>query len=250
MKPDRNLSARCAFLAACIICIASMLRAGDDIGSESRYTLFPYYKIADQWTGFNYLGFVNNPDKDYQSYYLGIGANWQPQPWIQVWGGLIGLYTDNATKANTLELRPFIGPKFFLPNDWKWNIYNFTRYEYRATENLDTHDWSGKNRLRSRFGIEAPLTSKATAWDPKTFYLLADVEPYYTFEAGQIDPVRLRAGLGYVVNDRIRVEFIYHAEYTRPNGGGLEHTNNIFRLNIKIGLDGSLLNRLRNPSAD
>ena len=65
MKPDRNLSARCAFLAACIICIASMLRAGDDIGSESRYTLFPYYKIADQWTGFNYLGFVNNPDKDY-----------------------------------------------------------------------------------------------------------------------------------------------------------------------------------------
>jgi len=240
------------YLLCCMVSLLNVVRAGEgsEQDSEFRYTLFPYYKIADDLTGFSYLGYVDNPDRDYDSFYFGVGANWQAEPWLQVWGGVIGLYTENEVKSDLLEMRPFLGPKLFLPNDWKWNIYNFTRYEYRATENLDTDDWSGQNRLRSRFGLEVPLTGTANAWGPKTAYLIADVEPYYTFEKGQIDPFRIRAGLGYVVNDRIRVELIYHAEYTRPEGGSLEHTNNIFRLNIKIGFQRGLLKGLLNPDSD
>ena len=238
-------------LVSCGLTATTTLAAdNDDQDSEFRYTVFPYWKIADGLTGFNYLGYVDNTDKDYDSYYFGLGVNWQPKPWLQVWAGAISLYTDNETKADQLEIRPFIGPKLFLPNDWDWNIYNFTRYEYRTTENLDTKDWSDTNRLRTRFGVEIPLTSKEKAWNPHTTYLIADAEPYYTFEKGQIDPFRLRAGLGYVINDRMRVEFIYHAEFTRPNGGSLEHTNNIFRLNFKIGVQRGLLKTLLNPSAD
>ena len=111
------------------------LTAQDDIGNEYRITLFPSHKVTDKIGGFGYLGYVWNPVKEYQTYYLGWPcATYTPKKWVQIWGGLIGAYTDNETKANLLELRPFTGAKFFLPNNIKWNIYNFTRYEYRALQ--------------------------------------------------------------------------------------------------------------------
>jgi hypothetical protein len=71
-----------------------------------------------------------------------------------------------------------------------------------------------------------------------------DVEPIYRFDKNWVDPLRVRGGLAYVLNDRVRVEFIYHAQFTRPAGSsGLEYTDNIFRLNIKIGLGQGLQQR-------
>jgi hypothetical protein len=36
-----------------------------------------------------------------------------------LWGGLISTYTANELEADKLELRPFGGVKFFLPNQIK-----------------------------------------------------------------------------------------------------------------------------------
>ena len=233
-------------LAAGLLC-APTARAqyNEPIGNEYRLTLFPYHRINDELTGFGYLGYVNNPDKEYQTAYLGYGASYSFNRSVQLWGGLIGTYTANEHSADKLELRPFIGPKLFLPNDWKWNIYNFTRYEFRDIQDRDTHDWTGYSRLRSRFGVEFPLTSRENAWQPKTWYALADVEPFYRFDRGTIDPFRVRGGIGYIVSSRVRVEFIYHAQFTRPTGGsGLEFTDNIFRINIKIALNKGIIQRV------
>ena len=79
---------------------------------------------------------------------------------MQVWGGLLGAYTNNKDKSDQLELRPFAGAKFFLPNSLKWNIYNFTRYEYRALQDRETSDWNNYSRLRVRFGVEFPLAKR------------------------------------------------------------------------------------------
>jgi len=224
----------------------------EDTGNEYRFTIFPYHRITDKVTGFAYLGYVFNPEKDYQTYYLGWpAASYSPNHWLQIWGGLVGLYTNNESSSDKLELRPFVGAKLFLPNEAKWNIYNFTRYEYRAIRDHDTRDWNTIQRIRSRFGIEFPLTSRERAWKPGTFYGLADVEPYYRFDKGIVDLFRVRGGISYVLNDRIRFEFIYHAQFTRPTGSsGLEYTDNIFRLNIKIGLHKGILGRLQNPDLD
>ena len=44
------------------------------------------------------------------------------------------------------------------------------------------------------------------------------------------DPVRLRAGLGYVLSNRIRIEAIYTAQFTRASRGSpLDYDNNIFQ---------------------
>jgi len=233
-------------LALGMVCTPRVYAQNDDpIDNEYRLTLFPYHRITDDLTGFGYLGYVNNPDKDYQTAYLGYGANYSLSRSVQLWGGLFGTYTDNRNSSDKLELRPFAGVKLFVPNEIKWNIYSFTRYEYRAIQDVDTHDWTGIHRIRNRFGVEFPLTSREQAWQPKTWYGLADVEPMYRFDKDIIDPLRVRVGLAYIVSSRVRVEFIYHAQFTRPaDSSGLEYTDNIFRLNIKIALNKGMLQRV------
>jgi hypothetical protein len=240
-------------MALCVFCTANRTAsAQEDIGNEYRFTVFPSHKVSDKLTGFAYLGYVSNPDKGYKTYYLGWpAAAYSANSWLQVWGGLVGLYTSNSASADKLELRPFVGGKVFLPNNMKWNVYNFTRYEYRATQDRNTRDWSSVNRFRSRFGLELPLASSLKAWKPGSFYGLADVEPYYRFDKGWVDPFRIRVGVGYIMDERFRFEFIYHAQYTHPSGNSaLVYTDNIFRLNIKIGLNKGIIGILQNPDLD
>jgi hypothetical protein len=240
--------ARFAFATLLVLALASAaprVRADDDIVNEYRLTLFPYHRISDQATGFGYLGYVNNPAKDYQTAYLGWGGTYSINSAVQLWGGLIGTYTDNQASADKLELRPFVGAKLFLPNDAKWNIYNFSRYEDRIIEDRDTGDWTQTHRIRSRFGVEFPLASRERAWQPQTWYALVDVEPFYRFDKDTLDPLRLRAGIAYVASTRVRLELIYHAQFTRPaDSSGLKYTDNIFRLNIKIGMQKGLVQRV------
>ena len=235
----------CGLTAGLLCPLDARAQNDESIGNEYRVTLFPYHRINDELTGFGYLGYVNNPEKQYQTEYLGYGGSYSFNRSVQLWAGLIGTYTDNEHSADKLELRPFIGPILFLPNDWKWNIYNFTRYEYRSIQDLDTQDWTGIHRLRTRFGLELPLTSRERAWQPKTWYALADVEPFFRFDKNVVDPFRVRGGIAYIVSSRVRVELIYHAQFTRPaSGGGLQYTDNIFRLNIKIALNRGIMERV------
>jgi hypothetical protein len=53
------------------------------------------------------------------------------------------------------------------------------------------------------------------------------------------------------MHDRVHLEFIYNAQFTRPScNGGLEHTLNVFCFYFKIGLQKGLLERLSHPDAD
>jgi hypothetical protein len=168
---------------------------------------------------------------------------------VQVWTGLIGIYTDNEVTVDRLELRPLVGVKLLVPNKKKINLYNFFRYEYRAIDDRGGGtNWSVVHRVRNQSGIEIPLTSLESAWKPRTFYALADVEPYFRFDRSAVHPLRIRGGIGYVVDERIRVELIYHAQFTRPGGDGpLTYTDNIFRVSVKVGVKKGFLQRVMNP---
>lgn len=222
-----------AILTAALAC-AAVAHAGD-IDNEYRLTVFPSTKLSDYLTGFGYLGYVNNPEVEYQTGYLGGGGSYVIRPWLHVWAGLIGMYTDDENKDDTLEIRPFVGPKFFLPNPWKWNIYNFTRYEWRELQNQTTDNWTETQRLRSRFGVEAPLTSIDDAWKPNSWYWLADIEPYYDFDQDTVTLLRYRGGIGRVLSAGNRVELIYHYQFKRgTEDDPLARGDNIIRLNFKI----------------
>jgi hypothetical protein len=226
------------------------VRADDGIPNLYRLTLSTHHPIKGDLTGFAELDYRNNPDKDYSGYeVIWPGLTYSMKHWLQFSGGLLTRFTDNGRSADRLELRPFAGVKLFVPNRISWNIYNYTRYEYRSTQDLDTHSWTAYSRLRSRFGVEFPFTSGENAWQPRTWYGLADVEPIYRFDHGTIDPLNVRCGLGYVLNDRVRMEFIYTAQFARTNADALDYADNVFQLNIKVGLAAGLLRRLNNRRA-
>jgi hypothetical protein len=214
-----------------------------DIANEYRITAFPSYPFTDKLAGFGYLGYVAKPDADYASLYLGTGSFYKPNKNIQLWLGLIGVWTDQEVKSNSLELRPFTGVKFLGGNSRQWHYYNWTRYEIRFTETRDTGDWTTVHRIRNQSRIDFPLTTLERAWTPKTFYAWTDVEPIWRSDTEHVDPLRWRTGLGYIASPRLIVEFQYYAQYTRPSGGGLRYTDNIFRLNFKLMTKRGVLGR-------
>ena len=239
-----------ALLVALVAPSLPVRAADDDPSDEYQFTLSPHHAIHGDLSGFGELGYYRNPKADYDAFTIQYpGLVYTATRWAQFSAGFRTLYTDNENSADKLELRPFVGAKFFLPNDLEWNIYNYTRVEYRDTENRDTNEWTHTTRVRSRFAVEIPLTSSAKAWRPKTWYVLADVEPFYRFDTDTVGPLRLRAGIARILSDGIHLELLYNPQFSRPSGGGsLELTENIFNLNVKIGLHEGLLRRLQNPS--
>lgn len=236
------------FLGSVTVLVTPLHAADDDVSNEYRVRVSPHHNIHGRLRAFSHLEYRNNPEEDYQVMDIGWpGLNYSVKDWLQLSGGLLTRYTDDEHRADRLELRPFAGVKLFLPNRAKLNLYNLTQYEFRNLEDLDTHEWTEIHRLRSRFGVEFPLTTRARAWQPKTWYGMAEVEPFYRFDDDKIDPFRVRGGLGHILSDSVRVELSYYANFTRPDGGSLKHTGNFFQLNFKVGLNRGVLNRLLNP---
>jgi Protein of unknown function (DUF2490) len=242
---------RALILATMVVCclVARARAAGDDSSEEYQFTVSPHHAIHGDLTGFGELGYYRNPKAHYDAFTVEYpGVTYLANKWSQFSAGFRTLYTDNENSADKLELRPFAGAKLFLPNGLDWNIYNYTRVEYRDTENRDTKAWTHYTRVRSRFAVEIPLTSRARAWKPKTWYAMADVEPFYRFDKDTVDPVRLRAGIARILSDGVHLELLYNPQFGRASDGdSLELTENIFNLNVRIGLQEGLLRRLQSP---
>lgn len=228
--------------------LPQIAQATDDENGEYQLNFNLHAKATDDLSTFGNFGYFYDPHA-YSKYRFGWpGLIYRVNSWLQFPEGLDAYYTDNFGSANTLELRPFAGIKLFVPNKTKVTFYNYTRYEYRNFYNFGSDQWSGYSRIRSRFGIECPLASRDCAWHPKTFFVLTDVEPFYRFDVDEWEPLRVRGGLGYVMNDRVRAELIYTAEFDRTSpGSSLSYNHSAVRLNISIALNKGLLGRLLNP---
>jgi hypothetical protein len=237
-------------LAACTI-LQTARAADPEITDQYRLTLELNARITTNFAGSGTLGFFANPDQENQTYRVEWpNITYLTTDWLHLSGGLLTQFTDNHDSPNQLELRPFLGAKFFVPNKAKLSIFNYTRFEYRNIENLTTHDWEHTSRLRSLFEVDVPLSSRERAWKPNTWLALASAEPFYEFNTHDISELRLGAGVGYVLSDRLRIEFTYYADFTRPNNGALAYTENIFLLNFRFALHKGLLGALLSPFAD
>lgn len=225
-------------LAASVARPASAQTTGtpDSINNEYRLTLVATRPAADRekLIFFGYLGVVDSPDKQVESLYVAPpGLIVKPRKWVEIWLGLFLVFNSSQGAANSWESRPLTGLKLYVPNHANLNLYNFTRLEYRSVH--QSGSTTNTPRLRDRVGVEVPFT-QAKAWQPKTWYGLADVEYFYRLNEKYLERYRIRGGVGYVLNKTWRAEFIYHAEYTGANGQAKAYTNNIWRLNFKLSL--------------
>jgi len=239
--------------AALVLTLLSMITGasaqGTDRTDQYRLTLNITTPITTNLNGNAMLGFFANPDNRSQNYRLQWPAvTWVTKRWLQLSGGLLTQYTDHHDAADDLLLRPFAGVKLFVPNQAHLVLYNFTRYEYVASENLDTWAWNSYSRIRSQFAAEVPLTTGERAWKSGTWYTLVSVEPFYRLDSHQFSPLRVGGGIGHIINDKVRAELTYQAQFTQSGSSGLAWTENIIQLNFRIGLKQGILARLLNPT--
>jgi len=116
------------------------------------------------------------------------------------------------------------------------------------TYHHDTHEWTNVERLRTRFGIEAPLAAGQNVWKAKTFYGIANVEPC----TASTRTKSIRCAHRLVLAILRGRESAWNCS-TTPNLGrvspsnDLGFTQNIIRLNVKVGLKHSLLSHVWNP---
>ena len=166
------------------------------------------------------------------------------RPWLQGWGGVLMTWKDNETSGNTREFRPYVGVKVFVPNSAHIRLYDWTRYEWRRTTNTDTNTITRVWRFRTRQGVEFPLSARA--WQPGTFYALANGELFV--EHNFIDAVRFISGAGYIKHDRVRFEFDYVFELSRNSSSdALAYTGNSFRFDFKYSFKEGLQNKQDGP---
>ena len=68
----KNFKSTSLFLLIIFAFNSLSLLAQEDIGNEYRITLFPSHKVTDKIGGFGYLGYVWNPEKNYQTLLPGL----------------------------------------------------------------------------------------------------------------------------------------------------------------------------------
>jgi len=227
-----------AILIALLMIVAVHAAAQEDplITNEYRFTQLVTRPINEKVVLFTYSGYTRSPEKAFHSVYASPpNLVFIPKPWVEIYAALIVVYTDNKSAGDSWEFRPITGVRVYLPNKKKLNIFSWTRYENRFI--LQNRNMISIPRLRNRFGIEAPLAQGDKKWAPKSFYMLADVEPIWRLDEKRLQVFRARGGLGYIFNRAFRAEFQYFGEFSKTESQPSEHTGNIWRLNLKIFLD-------------
>jgi hypothetical protein len=103
---------------------------------------------------------------------------------------------------------------------------------------------------RGKTALAAATTGRPACFDTKR--LLCETErKHHPRRCPVAGSARVCGAIGYIWHDQVRTEFIYCAQFTQPaGGGGLAHTENIYRINIKIGLHKGIIKQLQNPDLE
>ena len=224
-----------------VIAILSTQATAQDknIWNEYRPSLVFAMPINQKWIAWQYNVLVYAPEKKLTT--LGVtgpGFTYRPKAtktsggWLELWAGTLFAPSDNYHTSNSFETRPVVGVRTFVPRLKKVNVINFGRYEYRAFKEGDSR--TSQPRFRDRVAVEIPLAKGDKAWTPKTYYTVADVEPFWRLDDGFLEKVRVRGTIGYIVRKRFAVEFIYHAEFAGSKGEPKKFVGNLFRVNFKF----------------
>src|SRR5499427_10397669 len=245
MRACADRSLRIALRVLVLTALGAAAAHAQDVTNDGRVAaIFAHPLVFDHFSGAPYVWFDDQTGgvKSYRVAFPNI--IYHVRPWLQGWGGLIVSWRDDQASGNTRELRPYVGFKVFVPNSAHIHLYNWTRLEWRRITNTRNDTITREWRLRTRPGIEFPLS--AHAWQPGTFYGLANGELFV--EHGFIDAVRFMSGAGYIRNDRVRVELNYVLELSRSvPSDALAYTDNSFRLDFKFSFKQGLLHKQQGP---
>jgi hypothetical protein len=247
MQSLAERSQHIAFRACVLLLVALAAPHADaqEVTDDGRVgVIFAHPIVLDEFSGAPYVWFDNQTGgvKSYRVAFPNI--IYHARPWLQGWGGVIVTWKDDQASGNTRELRPYVGVKVFVPNSAHIHLYDWTRFEWRRVTNTDRDTITREGRFRNRPGVEFPLSARA--WQPGTFYGLANAELFV--ERDFVNALRFMSGAGYVRNDRVRIELQYVFELSRKSSSdALAHSDDSFRLDVKLSFKEGLHHKQEGP---
>ena len=244
LRSQRFATAFRALLVVLVTAAASYACA-QEVTDDGRVAVsFAHPAVVDKLSGAPYVWFDDQTGgvKSYRVAFPNIV--YHARPWLQGWGGLLVTWTDGQASGNTRELRPYVGVKVFVPNSAHIHLYDWTRLEWRRITNTHSNTITREWRLRSRPGVEFPLSARP--WQPRTIYGLANTEIFVQHDF--VDALRFMSGVGYIKTDRVRFEFQYVLELSRKSStDALAYGDNSFRLDIKFSFKEGLHHKQQGP---
>jgi Protein of unknown function (DUF2490) len=246
MQSRAERSERIAFRVILVVIVALGAHGAraQEVIDDGRVGAIFAHPIAGEFSGAPYVWF-DDQTGGVKTYRVSIpDVIYKARPWLQGLSGFIVNWTDGQASGNTRELRPYVGVKVFVPNTAHIHVYDLTRLEWRRITNTASDAITREKRFRTRPGVEFPLSTHA--WEPRTFYGLANGELFV--EHRFVNAVRFASGAGYIKSDRLRIEFQYVLELSRKaSTDALAYSDNSFRLDFKFSFKHGLLVRQDGP---
>ena len=186
---------------------------------ESRFGIDFNHQATPALTVNVFVGYRGNDSANIAEVHF-PSLGYKVAPWIELWGGLYSLYSDERGGGRLLELRPFAGVKLMAPWFQPVRLSNYTRFEYRHRDPIGRDGVEAIPRIRSLFAVDFPLS--AHAFKPETFYTQLGVEIFHRFDKGGFfERIEPRGRIGYIVNDWLKVEFTYRVVFSRNDSAGV-----------------------------
>ncbi len=146
-------------------------------------------------------------------------------------------YTFQKDDLNTFEIRAMVGFRAYLTPTRRTQLRALVRWEDRWLHQEKSGTWNIGNRIRLRGECIYPLNKRSYS-DDKVWYWLGDVELFLGTSNDVperfANRIRLRTGIGYRLNYKLRFEAIYLRQLSRNTiDNDFDLQSNILRLRLK-----------------
>lgn len=154
----------------------------------------------------------------------------------------VGLaYTLQQEGANTFEIAPMVGGRFFITQGKKVDTRFVVRYQQRNFKDVESGEWTTSNRTRLRGEVFISINGPNLFTD-KLWYGFTDYEEFIVFDQ-QLDERfanrrRARIGVGYRLNYKHRFELGYTIQSARDEiNDEFTGADNVIQLKYKLYLN-------------
>lgn len=159
-----------------------------------------------------------NPENKWRSFSVSPTFEMSMVRWLDLLSEVGIAYTQQKVGANTFEIAPMVGGRFFFTQGKKVDTRFVLRYQHRSFKDIETGDWTSSNRTRLRGEVFVSINGPNLFTD-KLWYVFADYEEFIVIdqqlEERFANRRRARIGVGYRLSYKHRFDLGYTLQTSR-----------------------------------
>jgi hypothetical protein len=132
------------------------------------------YKFNDRWQyagDQGTRGFLSN--EDWRAMYIRPAVRFTVRQWLSMYGGIGFSYTYQKFPGDRVEIRPWLGARFYWPRPGGFVFSHYFRLEDRFNYSQFRDVWDSAFRARYKLGLKTPTFDIAGA---EGFYAVSSIE--------------------------------------------------------------------------